>query len=74
MSLHVHCFTGTENNFPKWKNFYGEKKGSNITAAPDLGHLILVGEFGCQGNRASSKAEALKYIFDEIIQNGGERR
>lgn len=37
--------------------------------APGLRHLILVGEFGCQGNRASGPADELKYIFYEMVQN-----
>lgn len=40
-----------------------------MVPAPSLRHLILVGEFGCQGNRASGTANELKYIFYEIIQN-----
>lgn len=37
------------------------------SSAPGLGHLIVVGEFGCQGNRATGTAEVLKYIFYEIV-------
>lgn len=39
---------------------------------PNLRRL-LVGEFGYLGNRASSIAEVLKYIFDETVQNGGKK-
>ena len=66
--------TGTWNNIDKLnKKKNTEKKWSNTIAAPDLRHLILVGEFGCQGNRAPITAEVPKYIFDEIVQNGGKK-
>lgn len=67
MSLDALCCIGRENNITKWKKSRREKKWSNIVPAPGLRHLILVGEFGCQGNRASSIAEVLKYIFYEIV-------
>lgn len=44
-----------------------------MVPAPGLRHLILVGEFGCQGNRASGTADELKYIFYEMVQNAGRQ-
>lgn len=44
-----------------------------MVRAPGLRHLILVGEFGCQGNRPSGRDDELRYIFYEMVQNAGRQ-
>lgn len=64
------CCIGAENNIPKWRQSRREKEVKQYCAG--LRHLILVGEFGCQGNSTSRTAEALKYIFMRSYKIGGK--